>query len=534
VFSITSNGVFTTLYTLGYFSPSANLALGADGDLYGTTWYGGTFNEGSAFKVSPSGSLTVLYNFCSQSGCVDGKYPNSIIPGSDGNFYGTSVGTAYSIDNGSLYYVGATLFQLTPAGALTTLYSFCLNGCTTVNQDSGAPLVQDSNGTFYGTTQVGGAAGEGTVFSLQVPCSFNSTPSSLYLDATAQSFQIAVAASGPACAWSSSTNSPFVSITSGGWGSGNGTVTLSVAANATGADLNGTVTIAGQTISVTQRANAQIFADVAPSAYYFDFVNLMATDGITGGCQTSPAEYCPDASVTRGEMAVFLVVSAMGASSFNYDPTPYFTDVPESNEYFKFIQKLKELGITAGCSATEFCPDDSVTRDEMAAFVIRARYETTPFSYPSAPYFTDEPATDPFFPFVQKLAQMGITGGCAPELYCPTETLPRGQMAVFIATGLLDQLLPAGTAYVASASPNTGSAGQTVSVALTGVNTNFVQGSTQVTAAPGISISNITVTSPTTLTVQLAISAGMAANPTSLIVTTGTQEADLPNGFVVQ
>jgi len=170
----------------------------------------------------------------------------------------------------------------------------------------------------------------------------------------------------------------------------------------------------------------------------------------------------------------------------------------------------------------------------MAAFVIRARYETTPFSYPSAPYFTDEPATDPFFPFVQKLAQMGITGGCAPELYCPTETLPRGQMAVFIATGLLDQLLPAGTAYVASASPNTGSAGQTVSVALTGVNTNFVQGSTQVTAAPGISISNITVTSPTTLTVQLAISAGMAANPTSLIVTTGTQEADLPNGFVVQ
>jgi hypothetical protein len=107
-------------------------------------------------------------------------------------------------------------------------------------------------------------------------------------------------------------------------------------------------------------------------------------------------------------------------------------------------------------------------------------------------------------------------------------------MAVFIVTGLLNELLPAGTPYIASASPNTAAAGQTVTVTLTGVHTMFMAGLTQVDTAPGITASNLNVISPTKLTVELTLGAGVAANPTSLIVNAAGQEADLPNGFTVQ
>jgi hypothetical protein len=273
---------------------------------------------------------------------------------------------------------------------------------------------------------------------------------------------------------------------------------------------------------------------VNPPDYYFDFTDTLYTAGITSGCLANPPQYCPGATITRGEMAVYLVVAVEGSSTFSYTTTPYFTDVAPSNIFFRFIQKLRDLGITAGCSATQFCPDGSVTRGEMAAFIIRSRYESTPYTYPATPYFTDVPASDMFFPFIQKMAQTGITAGCAPNLYCPDATLTRGQMAVFVVTGLLNELLAPGAPIIASAAPNTAAAGQGVQVTLTGINTHFAQGTTQVTAAPGITVASVNVVSATSLTVQLTVGAGVAADPTSIVVSTGTEEALLPNGFIVQ
>ncbi len=359
------------------------------------------------------------------------------------------------------------------------------------------------------------------------------SPTAIYLDSTSQTSSLIVSTNSPTLAWAAAASGGFITLNSG-TGTGKGTVTFTVTANTTGADRTGSITLGRQTVSILQRANSQIFTDVTPADYYFDFVGLLDTDGITGGCQTNPAEYCPNDIVTRGEMAVFLVTAVMGGNNFDYTAAPYFTDVPASNPFFKFIQKLKDLGITGGCTPTEFCPDSAVTRDEMAAFIIRARYENTPYTYPAVPYFSDEPSTDPFYPFVQKMAQDGITSGCGDGMYCPQQSLPRGQMAVFIATGLLNQLLPSGSGYISGASPNSVTPGESLVVTLTGVNTNFVAGSTQVTVAPGITASNLTVLSPTTLTLQLTVGVGMAANPTSIIVSTGNQEADLPNGFVVR
>ena len=343
---------------------------------------------------------------------------------------------------------------------------------------------------------------------------------------------VSFTANGASCSWTASA-SGFISITSGGAGTGNGSVTFNVPANNIGADRAGTLTINGQAVSVIQRAYAEVFTDVGPSTYYFDFTDVLSADGITGGCSLNPPDFCPNDNVTRAEMAVFIVTGIEG-STFTYTATPYFTDVPASNPYFKFIQKLRDLGITDGCSATEFCPNDAVTRAEMAAFTIRARYETTPYTYPATPYFTDVPASDPFFPFIQKMAQVGITGGCAPSLYCPDSTITRAQTSVFIVTGLLNQLLAPGTPVIAAVAPNTAAAGQTLTVTLTGLNTSFVQGTTQVVLPAGITPSNVTVSSASSLTVQLAVSSSFVSGPISVLAVTGSQEAVAPNGFTVK
>jgi len=363
------------------------------------------------------------------------------------------------------------------------------------------------------------------------------SPSAVVLDATAQSGPLlSVRASAPACAWASTSAANWITITSGATGAGNGTAGFAVQANSTGSVRTGAVHIGGETVPVTQRETQSEFADVTASDYYFDYANLLYQAGITYGCLAQPLDYCPDSDLTRGQMAALLIAAVEGgrSRSFTYTHDPYFTDVPPSNPYFSYIQKLKDMGITKGCTATAYCPDNPVTRGETAAFIIRARYGSIPFSYPGTPYFTDAPSSYLFFPMIQKMAQAGITSGCGPKLYCPDQNLTRGQMAVFVVTGLLNELLPPDTPFLASTTPNSAIAGQTITVTVTGVNTHFAQGSTQVAAPAGIAASSVAVASGTSLTVQLMLDPAVSSGPASLVVTTGAEEAVLPNGFIVQ
>jgi uncharacterized repeat protein (TIGR03803 family) len=168
VFRVTTAGSFTTIYN---FCPSggscpngqipyARLVQATDGSFYGTTTAGGSGNHGTVFRVTSTGSLTTLWTFCMQGGCPDGANPYAgLIQAADGNFYGTTkVG-------GNTNNAG-TIFQITSAGALTTLYKFCAqSGC----QDGEFPvggLIQGSDGKFYGTTFQGGTSNDGTVFNL--------------------------------------------------------------------------------------------------------------------------------------------------------------------------------------------------------------------------------------------------------------------------------------------------------------------------------------------------------------------------------
>jgi uncharacterized repeat protein (TIGR03803 family) len=152
--------VFKTLVTFSGAdggNPTAALVQGIDGNLYGTTNAYGPNLGGSVFKMTPSGSLTVLYNFCAQPNCVDGSRPNSMVLGSDGNFYGTT--------NFGGSANGGIVFKITPEGTFKTLYSFCaLTNCIDGNRPNGLMLGND--GDFYGTTNFGGSANSGVVFKI--------------------------------------------------------------------------------------------------------------------------------------------------------------------------------------------------------------------------------------------------------------------------------------------------------------------------------------------------------------------------------
>jgi hypothetical protein len=180
------------------------------------------------------------------------------------------------------------------------------------------------------------------------------------------------------------------------------------------------------------------FDDVPSSSFFYNFVNVLRLWEVTLGC--TPSSYCPSSPVTRGQMAAFIVRSVAG-ENFSFTPTAYFTDVPATNPFFSYIQKLRDLGITKGCTPDRFCPDGGVSRAEAAAFLVRAKLGGLfgdNFVYPPTARFSDVPTTDPFFSYVQKLSELGITSGCRPGEFCPTSQLTRQEMAVFLTRAFLN------------------------------------------------------------------------------------------------
>jgi uncharacterized repeat protein (TIGR03803 family) len=163
VFKITTNGTLTSLHSfsppgVGSAGPSG-LMQGSDGYFYGTTFWGGVYGYGdgfgTAFQISTNGALTNLYLFLPDN---DVEHPHAgLVQGSDGNFYGTT-------GSGGTNSYG-TVFKITPNGALTSLYSFT-NGIDGSRPE--CPLVQGSDGSFYGTSSSGGFGGAGTIFRLTI------------------------------------------------------------------------------------------------------------------------------------------------------------------------------------------------------------------------------------------------------------------------------------------------------------------------------------------------------------------------------
>ena len=179
------------------------------------------------------------------------------------------------------------------------------------------------------------------------------------------------------------------------------------------------------------------FADVAASHPFHDFVESLFRAGITSGC--GGGIYCVDSPVTRAEMAVLLLKSRYGP--FHAPPPAtgvVFGDVQPGDFAAEWIEELNALGITGGCGNGNYCPNDSVTRAQMAVFLVKTKYVPGYTPPPCAGLFADVlcPAT-PEFPFsdwIEQLYAEQVTGGCAtgPLRYCPDAANLRGEIAVFL------------------------------------------------------------------------------------------------------
>jgi hypothetical protein len=176
------------------------------------------------------------------------------------------------------------------------------------------------------------------------------------------------------------------------------------------------------------------FADVPQSNPFYNFICSLARDGVSGGCGSG--NFCPANPVLRSQMAVFLLRSEHGPS---YLPpacsNPIFTDVPCSNPFASWIYQLVAEGITSGCTATTFCPGNSVQRNSMAVFLLVTEHGTgyAPPACTPPGQFTDVPCPGGgFTDWIYQLVAEGITGGCTATTYCPTQPVSRAQMSVFL------------------------------------------------------------------------------------------------------
>jgi len=315
------------------------------------------------------------------------------------------------------------------------------------------PAALTSNTTYYWQVvakNTAGGTGSAT-FSFTTfnsSCTFGATVPTVLIGSGGGTASVGVTA-GTGCAWAATSSASWLTITAGASGTGKGTISLSANSNTSTAQL-AYISFASQKVGVMQGGSPSVqpFNDVPSTDPYFDYISVLAFYGITLGCQASPPLYCPSSPVTRAEMAAFLVraYDVVLNVPLTYPATPYFQDLPASgisdSQFFPDVQRLAQLGITLGCQASPplFCPDGPVSQGEMAAFLIRSWMllnNITTLTYPATPYFTDVPATDIFFSYIQKMAQLGFWNGCGGGLYCESSTVTRDQMAPMILRSML-------------------------------------------------------------------------------------------------
>ena len=331
--------------------------------------------------------------------------PASVCAGSAGNIATAPGSTSYmwSIANG-------TITSLTNIQAIT--YAAGGSGSVTLN------------------LTVTNASGCSASNSLMV------TIKAIALDLDHQSFpgnggngMVNVAPTDLSCAWTASTGAAYIHVTSGGAGVGNGSVVFTVDSNPGPSIRSAVILIGGQTFTVYQGID---FLDVPSNDPFYTDIGKLAARGVTLGCGSG--NYCPNDPVSREQMAAF-IMRAKG--EFN-PPTPgsqRFNDVPPASPFYNFIERMAVLNITLGCTPDHlfYCPADPVKRDSMAAFILRGLGEFSPPT-PATQRFNDVPPANVFYNFVDRMAVLNITLGCTPDhlMYCPNDSVTRAQMAAFL------------------------------------------------------------------------------------------------------
>ncbi|MET0618762.1 MAG: S-layer homology domain-containing protein [Thermoanaerobaculia bacterium] len=172
------------------------------------------------------------------------------------------------------------------------------------------------------------------------------------------------------------------------------------------------------------------FLDAGDAGFFYPYVVTLVGNGVTAGC--GGGNYCPNAEVTRAQMAAFLLKAKHGLCYVPPACAGMFPDVACPSLFANWIEALAAEGITGGCGGGNYCPGNIVRRDQMAAFLLKAEHGSTYAPPPCQGVFLDVPCPSQFAAWVEQLAAENITGGCGGDMYCPSNPNTRGQMAVFI------------------------------------------------------------------------------------------------------
>lgn len=195
-----------------------------------------------------------------------------------------------------------------------------------------------------------------------------------------------------------------------------------------------------------ERIGREIIAEPAPALFndvpdqFAPWVDEVARAGVMVGCHAFPPLFCPDAPVTRGEASEAIVRAAMYPAAFSPSPPAgIFADVSILDPRAPWVEALYGAGITSGCTRDplRYCPDELVTREQVAVLLLRARHGPQYEPPPAQGVFVDVAAHDMFAPWIEQLGAEGITSGCGGGRYCPHDPVTRAELAVFLVRSLL-------------------------------------------------------------------------------------------------
>ena len=186
----------------------------------------------------------------------------------------------------------------------------------------------------------------------------------------------------------------------------------------------------GETYTITK---SWIFGDVPASYWANSFIERLYNAGITGGCSTSPLMYCPFNPVTRAQMAIFILRGIHGSIYTPPTATgTVFKDVSINSFGAAWIEQFALERVTSGCSNGMYCPDANVTRAQMAIFLLKGKHGSSYVPPVANGIFLDVPVGSFAADWIEQLAAEGITSGCSNGNYCPDANVTRDQMAVFL------------------------------------------------------------------------------------------------------
>ena len=423
VLRVTTAGAMTEFPIPTATAAPWNIALGPDGNLW--------FTEGAGEKIgriTPAGVIT-------EFPVTTPGTPDYIVGGPDGNIWYTE-------------YYGNLVGRITPSGVITEFpiagsshpYGigtgpdgavwFCEQGLNKIGRLTTGPAIPDSMDVDASGNHVL-EAGETAVVA---PTWTNTLVTGQALTGAATGL---TGPGGPTYTINDSTADygTIAAESSGSCATGGDCYEMTISGSRPAPHWDATFTETLTPGPVTKSWKLHVggsFPDVPTSHQFYAFIENLFHNAVTGGC--TGGNYCPANPVTRAQMAVFLMKGRQGATLYTPPPATgtVFLDVHIGDFAADWIEALAGFQITGGCGNGNYCPSSSVTRAQMAVFLLKAEHGSAYTPPGCTGVFNDVPCPSQFADWIEQLADEGITGGCGGGNYCPNDPITRGQMAVFL------------------------------------------------------------------------------------------------------